>query len=241
MGTNQRDLGRQTFTDAFLRYFVLKWMGEHNDLQTYNGKGLFGSETMDVELRRMYESGLFHLYFSDWMSHECNGHENCSAFFVMDGQLKNSHAICACEVGSADGPHSYGCEETGPISIGCRNPPRWKGRLCVDCFQKVRLVERSDDEDSKEEEEEEEEEAVAEPEEEVSVQDGKNDDLVDSAGRAELRTSVRKRRVPEHLSQDYNIDTAPLVFEKILDYRTHAVKSGKETAILGLLMDEMNL
>jgi hypothetical protein len=137
--SGNREFDRKRFAEAFLKYFILKWMGEHSELAHYDSTKLLAQKTLDTEISDLYKRRLFHGYLQEWQNHKCKGHSLCSHFFTMDGHVKLSHAICASER-NPSAPCFYDMPETGKVALGCVNQPEFGHKFCGDCLKTCKGV-----------------------------------------------------------------------------------------------------
>lgn len=234
-----RTLYRKTFGEAWLRYFILKWMGKHNDLVGYNAASLMSHTDLDIELKRLLDTHTLHEYLLHWTEHQCADTTNCSKFFTMDGNVKNSHPVCACAIGS-EGSSFYECEETGPIPIGCANPPQPGKNLCVQCEARLQVraeghdaPEHPFDTDADQEGESDDDQEEADDEEEAkggqAEEEGPGMEDASAGGSATPslpRRGARTKRPPERLAA-YKTDTDAEIIGKVLATRKIRYDAGE--------------
>lgn len=211
-------------------------MGKNKDLLGYHAFNLMSHNNMDKELRRLYDSHQFHGYLVAWADHTCPDHENCSKFFVLDGNLKLSHPICACAIGS-EGSVFYECYETGPIPIGCPKAPQLGQKLCADCALRLQVIQGGEEVPDSQP-------SDGKGEDRVDSSDAESaaiDEVVDMGKRTAAaepstapRRSSRTRRPPQKLD-GYKTDTGTEIIDKVLDTTTSEYDAGESLLLISLV------
>lgn len=97
-----------------------------SSLSTTNATG------MDSVFKALHgpPSRLGRVFFNIWAGHKCAGEHECMRFFVIDGHVKASHPVCALERLLDPRSEVFEMDETGPIPVGCREPPMQGSIFC---------------------------------------------------------------------------------------------------------------